>query len=261
MPTIRATTTSALASPCTSSSVLASSAALTGARASPNPKPPSTQRDVRREALAGVSSSQRGHQHERRRRRSAMPTAVTTPAGRRAGEVAADHRADRQRDQEPDQHQRGHQLGVAVDRGAGEERDVDQRRDQGGADEEADQQRAPGRRAPQRAARDQRRLGAAQVEHEGDGGDGGAEEVPEALVGEDLDLRVGGGEGEDHAGQRDARGTARRPGRPRGRCAAQPRQVDQRAARRSRSGRRTARRRRSRPRRAGSASGRRRRTG
>ncbi len=32
------------------------------------------------------------------------------------------------------------------------ERDVDQRRDQGGADEEADQQRAPGRRTTQRAA-------------------------------------------------------------------------------------------------------------
>ena len=61
----------------------------------------------------------------------------------------------------------------------------------------------------QRAGRDQRCLGPAEVEHEGDGGDGGAEEVPDALVGEHLDLGVGGGEGQDHAGQGD--GEEQRP--------------------------------------------------
>jgi hypothetical protein len=52
--------------PCTSSSVLASRAALTGARASPNPKPPSTSGTWR----SGVSSvvSPQAHQHEADRR-------------------------------------------------------------------------------------------------------------------------------------------------------------------------------------------------
>ena len=200
MPTIRATTTSALARPWTSSSVLASSAALTGASASPKPKPPSSSgtsgRGSRGCPAPSVAISRKPAAAQRHPDRG-------DDAGRQgAGQVAADDRADRQRDQEADQHQRRHQLRVGVDGGAGEERDVDQRRDQGRPDEEADQQRAPGGRTPQRAGRDQRRLGPAQVQHERDGGDGRAEQVPDALVGEDLHLRVGGGEGEDHPGQR-----------------------------------------------------------
>ena len=87
---------------------------------------------------------------------SSMPTAVTRPAGEEADEVAAEHGADRQREQEPDQHQRRGQLGVGVDGGAGEQRDVDEGGDQRGTDEEADQQRPPCRRTTQRAARHQR---------------------------------------------------------------------------------------------------------
>ena len=207
----------AVETPCTSSSVLARIAALTGASASPKPKPQITSGSV----ATGLSQATRGSQlaiRGSRPRHIAMPTAVTTPPAAGADQVAADDGADRQRDQEPHQHQRGHQLRARVDRGAGEDRDVDQRRDQRRADEEADQHRAPGRRTPERAARHQRRLGPAQVQHEGDGGDRRAEEVPEPLVGEDLHRRVGGREGEDHAAQRD--GQEQRPdaGRPRGRC-------------------------------------------
>ena len=56
----------------------------------------------------------------------------------------------------------------------------------------------------QGAGRDDRRLGAAQVDGERDRGDGGAEEVPEAAVGEHLDARVGRRERQDHA--REGRG-------------------------------------------------------
>ena len=80
MPTIRATTTKALASPCTSSSVLASRAALTGASARPNPKPQSTS-GMLDEKLSRVSSSQVVIQ-PKPPAAHAMPTAVTTPAGR-----------------------------------------------------------------------------------------------------------------------------------------------------------------------------------
>src|SRR3546814_13787147 len=47
------------------------------------------------------------------------------------------------------------------------------------------------------------------VDGEGDGGEHRAEEVPDALVGEDLHLRVGGGEREDHSREREGeeRGT------------------------------------------------------
>ena len=112
-------------------------------------------------------------------------------------EVAADDRADGQGDQQPDQHQGGHLLGVGVDGGAREQRDVDQRRDQGGPDEEADQHRAPGGGTAQRAGRHQGGPGAAQVQREQAGGHRGADEVPDPAVGEDLHLGVGGRERED----------------------------------------------------------------
>ena len=202
MPTIRATTTNAEARPCTASSVVARTAALTGARARPKPKPPSTSGTVATQLSSAVSPHSLIHTKPTAAQRHAG--GGDDPGGEAAGEVAADHGADRQRDQEPHQHQRGHQLAVGVDRGAGEDRDVDERGDQRGADEEADQHRAPCRRTAERAARGPAapRRGRRWT-HERGGGDRGAEEVPEPLVGEDLDPRVGGGEGEDHAGQGD----------------------------------------------------------
>ena len=141
-----------------------------------------------------------GHQHEAGRRHQ-HPDRGDDAGGEEADQVAADDGADRQREQEADQHERGGQLVVGVDRRAREQRDVDERGDQRGADEEADQQRAPGRRTTQGAARHERVGGAAYVPGEGGGGDDGAEEVPPAAGREDLDLGVGGGEGEDHAAE------------------------------------------------------------
>ena len=79
MPTMRATTTRALARPCTSWWVLASRAALTGARASPKPKPHSTS-GMFEEKLSRVSSCQVVIQ-PKPPAAQAMPTAVTTPDG------------------------------------------------------------------------------------------------------------------------------------------------------------------------------------
>ena len=176
------------ATPCTSGSVAASTAALTGASASPKPKPQITSATLD-DGSCRVSRPQRDIS-AKPTADSAMPTAVTSPGAAGADQVAADERADRQRDQEPDQHQRGHQLASRpVDGGPGEDRDVDERGDQGRADEEADHDRAPGRRTTQRAARD------AAAPRRGAGAATNAtarlrraEEVPEALVGEDLHL-------------------------------------------------------------------------
>ena len=109
---------------------------MTGASASPKPKPPIT--GAGRDRLSSDVRPQ-GAIQRKPIAASSMPAAVTTPAGEPAGEVAADHGADRQRDQEAHQHQRRQQLRSAEDGRPGEERDVDQRRDQGRADEEADQ--------------------------------------------------------------------------------------------------------------------------
>ena len=89
--------------------------------------------------------------------------------------------------------------------------------------------RAPGRRTAQRAARHQRRLGPAQVQHEGDRRDRGAEEVP-AGPGRrrPATSRVRGGEGQDHAGRARAPAAAPRPGRPRAGVRDPAAQVDQR---------------------------------
>ena len=201
MPTIRATTTSADDSPCTLGSVCARTAALTGASARPKPNPQTTS------AMLEDGSSRLSMPHRDIRKKPvadiAIPTAVTGPGAAGPHEVAADDRADRQRDEEADQHQGSHQLGGAVRRRPGVDRDVDQCRDQRRADEEAHQDRAPRRRLAERAGRNQRCLGAAQVRHERRAGDRGDEQVPEAAVGEDLDLRVGGREREDHAAEGD----------------------------------------------------------
>ena len=128
--------------PWSRSSVLASTAAFTGASASPKPNPPSSSGSVGRRGGRGWSAPTGSS--------ARTPTAASShaargdhPGGQRAGQVAADHGPDRQRDQEPHQHQGGQQLGVAVDGGAGEDRDVDQGRDQRGADEEADRAARP----------------------------------------------------------------------------------------------------------------------
>ena len=78
MPTIRATTTMALARPCTSSSVLARIAPLIAGRASPNPKPPTTSGMVD-DTASRESMSHWVIQMKLAAARS-MPTAVTSPA-------------------------------------------------------------------------------------------------------------------------------------------------------------------------------------
>ena len=81
MPTIRATTTSALTTPCADVAVLASRAALTGASASPKPSPASTSG-----MLISWLSSECAPQcviHTKPTVASAMPPAQTTPAGSR----------------------------------------------------------------------------------------------------------------------------------------------------------------------------------
>ena len=159
---------------------------------------------------AGVSTSQRDI--------SAKPTADMRHADRGdqpgaagADQVAADDRADRQRDQEPDQHQRRHQL-------ASRGRSVV--RAKIGMSISAAISAAPTKKltstAPQAGVRRSAPRGSSGASarrrwsDEGDGRDRGAEEVPEPLVGEDLDRRVGGGEGQDHAAERERRAAARR---------------------------------------------------
>ena len=81
MPTIRATTSRALATPWTPASVLASSAALTGASARPKPKP-----DIASTTEADRWCSESKPQsaiNQKPRAASTIPTAVTTPAGAR----------------------------------------------------------------------------------------------------------------------------------------------------------------------------------
>ena len=148
------------ARPCTSSSVLASRAALTGASASPKPNPPSTR--ARGDRLSSEVSPQRDISTNPPPP-AAIPAAVTTPAGTlRSGSRRRPRRPAARPGSAPAPARP--QLDVGVDRGAGEERDVDQGRDQRGADEEADQHRAPGRRTPQRAGRHQGAVGPAQVD-------------------------------------------------------------------------------------------------
>ena len=83
---------------------------MTGASASPKPKPVTHQRH------RGDGLRQAGRPHvdiqANPAAASTIPAAVTTPSGSRRDEVAADQGADRQRHQQPDQHQRGVELRV-----------------------------------------------------------------------------------------------------------------------------------------------------
>ncbi len=81
MPTIRETTTNAVATPCTSSSVKASRAALTGASARPKPRPPTTSATL----ATGSSSVVRPQRVISTKPVAAisMPMAVTTPGDRK----------------------------------------------------------------------------------------------------------------------------------------------------------------------------------
>src|SRR5690606_27019025 len=81
LPTVRDTTRSALVTPWTSSSVAESNAALTGTIASPTPSPPSASGTV----ATGSRSESTPHWdiHAKLTQDAAIPTAVTTPAGRR----------------------------------------------------------------------------------------------------------------------------------------------------------------------------------
>ena len=83
IPTIRATTTIAVDRPCTSWSVAASTAALTGASASPKPKPQRTSGMFDDGVLEGVEVP--GAHQDEADGRIAIPTAVTTPAGSGCG--------------------------------------------------------------------------------------------------------------------------------------------------------------------------------
>ena len=124
------------------------------------------------------------------------------PAGRGAVRPpAAQEGAHGQPDQEPDQHQRRRQLRVRVDGEPGEDRDVDQRRDQCAADEEAHHQRTPGGGRGDRPRRHQRVGRGAVAVPEGQGRRGASDQQPGSGRGEDLHLGVRRGEREDHPRQ------------------------------------------------------------
>src|SRR5688500_17000147 len=103
IPTVRATTASALALPCTSGPVTASSTVVTGAIARPKPRPAASRTTVdaapeRARIPAGHRDEGRGGQghsaggHQARRDLPAQP--------------AAGHRADRHGDQQPEEDER-----------------------------------------------------------------------------------------------------------------------------------------------------------
>ena len=106
-------------------------------------------------------------------------------------------------DEEAQEHERRVELGVALLGGTGEQRDVDQGCDEGPPDQQADHERPPGRSRHQGAARHQRVVGPAQVEHERDQGERGAGQEPRTLGGEDRHLGIGRGERQDDAAEGD----------------------------------------------------------
>ena len=197
---------SALATPCTASSVLASSGGVD--RGEREPEAEAAEHQRRRSATACVEAGQApaASSSTKPTAASTIPAAVTTPARQRCGSGSRRARAPTgSATRKPHQHQRGDQLGVGVDRGPGEDRDVDQRGDQRRADEEADQQRAPGRAyarsAPRGHQRGRRRgAGAARTRPRRAPP---TEQVPAAPVGEDLRPR----------GRRWRRPGSRRPAR------------------------------------------------
>ena len=192
---MRATISSADATPWTASAVWASRAALTGAIASPKPRPPSTSDRVStwwsREWASHVDMCQNA---------TALITIARHVSDRGrdlAEQPAAEHRADRQRDQEAYEHQGRVELRVAVDRQPGEERDVDERCDQRGADEERHDQRAPRRSCAQGTTRDQRTGGPALAHREAHEGDDGDRDQPRRLAGDRRTLGLGRRERQD----------------------------------------------------------------
>ena len=123
---------------------------MTGAIASPKPKPPSTSGERGEHVVEGVLSHCAIQTNAAAA--STIPHAASTPTVYRLEQPAADQRADRKGGEQADQHERRPELGVGVDRDPGEDRDVDQCRDQCRPDEERHDDRAPcGRAAARRA--------------------------------------------------------------------------------------------------------------
>src|SRR6202035_2236535 len=140
IPIMRATTTSADASPCIRGCTDASIDALTGAIARPKPRPQAT-------STGSLGCSHPGPNG------TASVVAVPPVIARSAtaggvaetlAEPAAGNGADRHADQETEQDQRGAELRIRVHRGPGEHGDVEQRRHQRGSDREVGQQRSVG---------------------------------------------------------------------------------------------------------------------
>ena len=196
IPTVRATTASALALPCTSAPVAPSSTVLTGAIASPNPSPAANR--TTNDAAPSSDCAPQVVITTNATAARAIPPAATTAAARR--------QASRRRRRRP---ARRPAAGAAPGRRplvarcggvAGEQRDVDQRGDQGDPDQQVDQQRPPGADRPQRPQRQHGVGRPALVQHEGDGR-GEAERQQHRAVRDDLRRRVGGGERPDQAAQ------------------------------------------------------------
>src|SRR5919112_59761 len=111
MPTMRATTSSALAMPCTASAVAASSAALTGASARPKPRPPSTSGTVASASVRLVSP------HEEADRKC--------PPGGRGGERSTrDERFRRDPGAQPEEQSGDRRADQQPRAGGGEDRDL-----------------------------------------------------------------------------------------------------------------------------------------
>ena len=219
MPTVRATTASALALPCTSAPVTPSRTVLTGAMASPKPSPAASRTTIRRGAVQRVrvprrhdDEGDRGQRHPARGdqprgddRGTASRRRPRRPGRRRAAAAAPARRPS-----------------WSPGRGgvAGEQRDVDQRGDQGDPDQQVDHQRAPGAGRPQRAAaagpasavrRSCRTKATAATS---------GERQQDRAVRDDLGRRVGGGERPHEAAERDDDERRARARRPRGPAAA-----------------------------------------
>ena len=202
MPTIRATTTRALAIPWVSSAVVDRIAALTGASASPNPSPPSDQRHVGREAVeAGRVPLRHPEEADGREQHADRGDHA---GGQPADQVATDDGADRQRDEEPQQHQRRAELGLA---------DSVVVRAKSGMSTSAAISAQPTRKltrsephAGTAASAARGMIGASartQVHDERGRREAGAEQEPAALRVEHRDLGVGAREREHDAAERD----------------------------------------------------------
>ena len=161
IPIMRATTTSADASPCICSRTDASIDALTGAIARPKPRPQAKSTGslgCSHPGSEGVAKRRRGpacHRQERGRgdRHSGPGDEAVAEA---LGEPAAGDGSDRHADQEPEEHQGGAELRIRVHGRPGQHRDVEQRRHQRRPHREVGQQRPVGAARPELAGRDER---------------------------------------------------------------------------------------------------------